>query len=287
MRKIILALMALACLVAPALAQQQPTYTVDQGKAGSAPWPVTWVPGAAVGADLRIGGAAVTSTNPVFVQPVGGNTVAVKTDGSGVTQPISAATLPLPSDASTATNQGTANTILALIEGKTPVIGSQPKAASRSVTPALDLANIEPAGAPITGTSMPAGGTGITGWLSSIYQGIVGRQLYQVTYSANLAASGYLGEATFVNLGASPSAYTYVNWAFYSAQDGTYTVQVSNADQSIAFVIATGTYTAGELVTGRSYAVPITATGTRYRAFLQNGSVASMNAFASVALSAN
>ena len=53
--------------------------------------------------------------------------------------------------------------------GQTLPIGSQAGASSVSTTPASDLANIEPAGTPITGASMPAGGSGLTGWLSAIW----------------------------------------------------------------------------------------------------------------------
>ncbi len=98
-------------------------------------------PTGSINADLRISGAAVTGTNqvpisvpgaqnppgssgtvaltiqgatsglPLLIQ--GGNSVAVKTDGSATTQPISAAALPLPAGAATAVKQpalGTAGT---------------------------------------------------------------------------------------------------------------------------------------------------------------------------------
>jgi len=49
-------------------------------------------------------------------------------DGSGVTQPVSAATLPLPTGAATSANQTTANTSLSSIDGKMPALvsGRQP-----------------------------------------------------------------------------------------------------------------------------------------------------------------
>jgi hypothetical protein len=43
-------------------------------------------------------------------------------------------------------------------------------AAPLPVTMGSALASLEPAGAAITGTTMPAGGTGLTGWLSAIYK---------------------------------------------------------------------------------------------------------------------
>lgn len=65
MRKILVALMALACLSGSAAAQQQQKFTADQGRAGTAPWPVTWGAGLSINADLRVGGNPVASANPV------------------------------------------------------------------------------------------------------------------------------------------------------------------------------------------------------------------------------
>lgn len=45
-------------------------------------------------------------------------------DGSGVTQPVSAASLPLPSGAATSSNQTTANSSLSSIDGKVPALVS-------------------------------------------------------------------------------------------------------------------------------------------------------------------
>ena len=66
MRKLILAPMALACLIGAAQAQQQQKYTADQGAAGPAAWPVTWT-GQSVLADLRVAGSPVTAGNAVPV----------------------------------------------------------------------------------------------------------------------------------------------------------------------------------------------------------------------------
>ncbi|WP_298167963.1 hypothetical protein [Novosphingobium sp.] len=87
------------------------------------------------------------------------------------TQTVTATSLPLPAGAATAANQTSGNTSLAAISGQLPAsLGPKPSSASLSVGLASDLANIEPGAAAITGTTMPAGGTGITGWLSAIYR---------------------------------------------------------------------------------------------------------------------
>ncbi len=106
--------------------------------------------------------------------------VALASDSAGLgvtvgnfpaTQAISAAALPLPSGAASAANQISTNTSLSAISGQFPVsLGPKTSAASFSLTLASDQSNIEPAGAAITGITMPAGGTGLTGWLSAIFR---------------------------------------------------------------------------------------------------------------------
>ena len=66
-------------------------------------------------------------------------------DGSGVTQPVSAASLPLPSGASTAANQTTGNSSLSSIDGKTPALGQALAAASVPVVlTAAQLSTLTP-----------------------------------------------------------------------------------------------------------------------------------------------
>lgn len=90
-----------------------------------------------VTADLEQGGVAVGAANPVQVTlaNTGANATAVKVDGSAVTQPISATSLPLPTGAAT---EATLNTL----EGKIP------------------------SGLTVTGSrlqvELPAGGSGLT-----------------------------------------------------------------------------------------------------------------------------
>lgn len=70
-------------------------------------------------AEAYQGGSAVGSGNPlqVTLANTGANATAVKVDGSAVTQPISASSLPLPTGASTAANQSTGNASLASLTG--------------------------------------------------------------------------------------------------------------------------------------------------------------------------
>jgi hypothetical protein len=63
--------------------------------------------------------ATGVAANPLQVSlaNTGANAAAVKVDGSAVTQPVSAASLPLPAGAATSAAQGTGNASLAVIEG--------------------------------------------------------------------------------------------------------------------------------------------------------------------------
>lgn len=76
---------------------------------------------------------------------IGNTTDKLKVDGSGVTQPISATALPLPSGASTSALQTTGNTSVASIDTKTPALGQALAAASVPVVlPAAQITTLTP-----------------------------------------------------------------------------------------------------------------------------------------------
>jgi hypothetical protein len=83
--------------------------------------------------DQSVGGAIVPHVN---VQ--GGNEVAVKVDNSGVVQPVTVDTLPLPSRAATSDLQTAINNSIISIDGKTPTLGQASKARSQPVVLASD-----------------------------------------------------------------------------------------------------------------------------------------------------
>lgn len=158
--------------------------------------------------------ALSSATDSVTIQ--GGNATAVKTDGSSVTQPVSAASLPLPTGAATengnlasiaqasgvvtdAAFSGTGNTtIVGALKGiytrlsnalnirnlssatdsvTTVPSGTQAVSASSLPLPtgaATETGNLQTVaqaqGASATGVTQLAGGSGILGWLSGIYQ---------------------------------------------------------------------------------------------------------------------
>ncbi|MDY3551389.1 hypothetical protein R5W24_000465 [Gemmata sp. JC717] len=76
----------------------------------------------------------------------------VPVDGSGVTQPVSAVSLPLPTGAATSSNQTTSNTSLASIDGKLPVLDN----AKVSVVPSMTSGGNTFAQTAATGTNWTA-----------------------------------------------------------------------------------------------------------------------------------
>ncbi len=133
----------------------------------------------------------------------------VAISGSVGTQAVSAASLPLPTGAATSANQTTTNSTLSAIAAQLPAsLGAKTAAASLAVSLATDQANLEPAGAAIAGTSMPTGGTGLTGWLSAIYR----------SCSEGATVAGSVSSATNV---ISVSNNMYMGGSFHVTNAGT------------------------------------------------------------------
>lgn len=220
--------------------------------------------------DLRVAGAAVAAGNPV---PVSG---AVSAAQSGTWNIVNVSgTVSLPTGAATAANQATANTSLSSLDGKTSALGTQTKAASRSVTLASDLANLEPAGTAVTGVAMPAGGTGLTGWLSA-------HLLRNVTYVESAAASVAASGTSTVNARTVPVWATRVNVSGLSDQTGTLTLQASYDGGATYRTVQTVALTANaEQVITRSVG------SAAYRGFVTNGTTAATNVNVSLSYTAN
>ena len=136
-------------------------------------------------------------------------TLGVTVGNFPATQAVSASSLPLPAGAATAANQTATNTSLTAISGQLPAsLGAKTAAASLSIGMASDLANLEPAAAAITGTTMPTGGTGLTGWLSAIYR----------SCSEGATVSGSVTSATTV---VAASNNLYMGGSFHVTNAGT------------------------------------------------------------------
>jgi hypothetical protein len=105
------------------------------------------VSGVSTAANQTIANASLASIDGKTATLVGGR---VPVDGSAVTQPVSAAALPLPAGASTAANQTTANASLASIDGKLGSLGQKLMAGSAPIVIASDQSAV-----PISAASLP------------------------------------------------------------------------------------------------------------------------------------
>ena len=114
--------------------------------------------GAATAAKQPALGTAGTPSSDVLTVQGATSMTALKTDGSATTQPVSAASLPLPTGAATSAAQTTGNSSLSSIDGKTPALGQALAAASVPVVlPAATITTLTPPAA-ITNYANETGG---------------------------------------------------------------------------------------------------------------------------------
>lgn len=185
--------------------------------------------------------------------------------GSAGTQAVSAVSLPLPGGAATAANQTAANASLATISAQLPTtLGQKTMAQSLPVALASDLANLEPAAAAITGTTMPAGGTGLTGWLSAIYRSCSeGATLAGSVTSATIVVSTsnnlYMGGSFQVT-----SAGTTCTITYEQSNDGTNWVTLPVVSAAAANAAPATTSTAAGIYTYVSSAAFVRARVSTY-----------------------
>lgn len=110
------------------------------------------------------GTVAATQSGTWTVQPGNtANTTAWKVDGSAVTQPVSAASLPLPTGASTSALQTTGNSSLSSIDGKLNSLGQKTMANSVPVAIASDQSAV-PSSQSGTWTVQPGNTANTTAW---------------------------------------------------------------------------------------------------------------------------
>lgn len=118
------------------------------------------------------------TTSPLSLTTVGN----LRVDGSSVTQPVSASSLPLPTGASTSALQTTTNTTLTAISGQLPTtLGAHLTAASLAVSIASDQV------VPISATALPLPTGAATSALQTQLSGQIPTTLGQKTSSASLA----------------------------------------------------------------------------------------------------
>jgi len=169
-------------------------------------------------------------------------------DGSGVTQPVSAASLPLPTNAAaehTAANSPHAARLsdgTAFYKATTPSdtqpvsVGSLPLPTGAATE--ATLANVAQDGAAITGQSLEAGGSHVLGWLASIRKAITDR-----------LPAALVGGRLDINIGAS-SATVPVSGTI-TANAGSGTLATSTADGQNAAIGATTDAATANTVIGR------------------------------------
>lgn len=122
-----------------------------------------------IGVAAAVSTSAPTYTNGTFAALSLTLSGLLRVDGSGVTQPISASTLPLPTGASTSALQLTGNATLVTISGQLPTtLGQKVSSASLAVVLASDQSAIS-----VTPTTSYAQGSTTSGELGPLVQGAV------------------------------------------------------------------------------------------------------------------
>lgn len=122
-----------------------------------------------IGIAASVSTSAPTYTNGTFAPLSLGLSGLLRVDGSSVTQPISASTLPLPTGAATSALQTAGNSTLTTISGQLPtVLGQGTMAQSLSVVIASNQSAIS-----VTPTTSYAQGSTTSGELGNLIQGAV------------------------------------------------------------------------------------------------------------------
>jgi hypothetical protein len=197
------------------------------------------------GADNTQTKVSTTNPLPVTLANTGANTTAVKVDGSAVTQPVSAASLPLPSGAATAAKQpalgtaGTASADVLTVQGIASMTAL--KVDGSAVTQ------------PVSGTVTANAGTG-TFTVSGTVTANAGSGPFPVSdNSGSLTVDAPVGTPVFVRLSDGAAAITALpvtdnsgsltvdnagTFAVQAAQSGTWTVQPGNTANTTAWLVS-------------------------------------------------
>ena len=151
------------------------------------------------------------------------------------------------------------------VSGQLPAtLGAKTMAGSLSVGIASDLASLEPAAAAITGTAMPAGGTGLTGWLSAIYRSCseaatIAGSVTSATTVVSASNNLYMGGSFHVT-----SAGTTCTITYEQSNDGTNWVTLPVVSAAVANAAPVTTTTAAGLYTYVSSAAFVRARVSTY-----------------------
>jgi hypothetical protein len=130
-----------------------PSVTVNNGVGSPVPVSAASLPlpaGAATSANQTTANSSLSSIDTKVPANLTVTATRLLVDNSGVTQPISAASLPLPDGAATSANQSTANSSLSSIDSKLSSLGQKAMASSTPVAISSDQTAI-----PISAASLP------------------------------------------------------------------------------------------------------------------------------------
>lgn len=251
------------------------TFAVQAAQSGT--WNVTNISGtvslptgAATAAKQPALGTAGTSSSDVITVQGRASMTPLLTDASATTQPISAASLPLPSGAATSAKQDTGNTSVASIDTKTPALGQALAAASVPIVlTAAQITTLTPPAA-ITGfststkqsdgsqkTQVVDGSGNVIGSTSNALDVNIKTNVTQAsTVSSNNSSTAVLaGGAVFTGTADDCLAYSEVRITVIashaSATDG---LSIQQSSDSTNWDI-TDTYTIAA-TTGKTYVIP-------------------------------
>lgn len=208
------------------------------------------------GTTLKTGSAGTPSDEVLSVQGITSMTP-LKVDGSAATQPISAASLPLPAGAATASNQTTGNTSLGSIDSKIPAKGAATTANSTPVNIASDQT------VPVSAASLPLP----TGAATAAKQPSIGTS---GTPSADVITVQGAAGMTAVKVDASATIQPVSGTVTANAGTGTFNIQ-SNASVNVSQIagtaasVNTGNADAGTqrvVVATNQPAIPVTQSPT-------------------------
>lgn len=147
-----------------------------------------------VAASTRASEATLSALNTKVPSGLTVTSTRLLVDGSGVTQPVSAASLPLPTGASTQADQATGNASLSSIDGKLNSLGQKAMAGSAPVVIASDQSPI-----PVTGM-VSITGVATEATLADLNSKVVAVDTDNVTVVSSALPTGAATEATVATL---------------------------------------------------------------------------------------
>lgn len=163
---------------------------------------------------------------------------ALRTDSSAVTQPVSAASLPLPTGAATSANQTTANSSLSSIDSKLNTLGQKTMANSVPVVIASDQSAISakaatPTAGTITQAAISVGTSAVRATVSGSAPS-ANRSVLTVTPDPSSTAKFFMGSATVTGTGATRGLYVAPGESVaFNSDAGDYYIVSDTAAQTV------------------------------------------------------